>query len=412
MLKESDLGIHSGRAYASDGKIYNITNILDACTRTPLSFYRRYGVSPVGLLVELNMLETLSYGSAGQWKDIAGHQRHAVNNVAANQPTIQNEGTPATIPTRYFSRGDEMIVDGSFDVCDVNAWALTGSVVCAGGELAQSSAGPSTATQLAVEMVTPPVAGQTYEITVVGTRTANSVTVTLGGATAADAVIGSANPTGTTVHITTNDTTGLVLNFAAAFRGTITSISVKPSSNLRIEDSTALSGLTAMTIEVWVRPELSTNGGAMVYKQGSTGEGENVEYEFFYGGNTLGSASFWLFDVSAGDNVSIGRTGTFSPALSAGVFYHLVGTWDGATTGDGHVKIYQDLLQIDDTDDGAGTFVNLDACAVPVTIGSGLNPTFSDAMKGSISIVRIWNRVLTAAEIALLYNTDKVAFQK
>jgi len=86
------------------------------------------------------------------------------------------------------------------------------------------------------------------------------------------------------------------------------------------------------------------------------------------------------------------------PSLSSGQWYHVVGVWD-RNGGTNNLRIY-----VDGQLKGTSTVnANMDASTVNVCIGRVYYPAVNQYFKGLIDDVRIYKRVLSAGEIAALY---------
>ncbi|HLF95309.1 MAG TPA: LamG domain-containing protein [Planctomycetota bacterium] len=106
-----------------------------------------------------------------------------------------------------------------------------------------------------------------------------------------------------------------------------------------------------------------------------------------------GPAAFFVQPATGG---MIGADTTSAGALTTGTWYHLVGTYDGA-----FVRMYLNGVQ---TMAGALTGA-IRTSAAPTRIGAGSGSPLSgeEPYAGLVDDVRIYNRALTAPEVALLY---------
>ena len=96
------------------------------------------------------------------------------------------------------------------------------------------------------------------------------------------------------------------------------------------------------------------------------------------------------FAVNTGSNgVAIGTT-----SLSVGVWHLIVGTYDGVT-----VRVY-----LDEVEDGTASLTgNISSNTAPVRIGVGSGATSEQPMDGAIDDARIYDRVLSADEVAMIF---------
>lgn len=165
-----------------------------------------------------------------------------------------------------------------------------------------------------------------------------------------------------------------------------------------------LNGGVPFSISTWAMFNDFTNSPSILGK--FDGTGNNFAYTLEMGqlfetdGSGLG---LMLLDSSSGGY--IGRS--TSRKIVKGVWYHIVGTYDGGSTSSS-VKLYYNGVQVDDTNTQGGTFTTIRNVSTPLTIGSLLsngNPNY--LIKGKIDDVRIYNRVLSQSEVIQLYNTGK-----
>ena len=185
--------------------------------------------------------------------------------------------------------------------------------------------------------------------------------------------------TGTTVADTSgNGGTGTIANAAWTTSGKFGKALVfnGTSSRVTINDSPVLRLTTAMTLEAWVNPTRVTN----------------VWRDVIYKGND----NYYLMATSqkgsrpaTGGTVGSTITEVFGPqSLTANTWVHLAGTYDGAT-----LRLYINGQQVA-TAAGTGA---LATSSNPLEIGS--DHFFGQYFQGSIDEIRIYNVVLTAAQI-------------
>ncbi|MFC1954907.1 LamG-like jellyroll fold domain-containing protein [Chloroflexota bacterium] len=89
-------------------------------------------------------------------------------------------------------------------------------------------------------------------------------------------------------------------------------------------------------------------------------------------------------------------------AITTDIWYFVVGTWDATT-----MQIYQDGVVQTDTE--AATVPLLDSVNRPTAIGSQWDGDI--LLDGGISLVRVWNRALSAEEIAGIYEAERHWFE-
>ncbi|MGC9603476.1 MAG: LamG domain-containing protein [Minisyncoccia bacterium] len=121
-----------------------------------------------------------------------------------------------------------------------------------------------------------------------------------------------------------------------------------------------------------------------------------------HGGYSDGIRVLWRDDTDDMVDVQITTGSDTVPTLilqspsvdQVGVWYYYAVTYDGLTTG----KLYRNGVLVDTKTNGTGA---IKATASHLYIGKG-----QYLWKGSIDDVRIYNRVLSASEVAQLYNTQ------
>jgi hypothetical protein len=161
-------------------------------------------------------------------------------------------------------------------------------------------------------------------------------------------------------------------------------------SKIALVDATALKPTTAMSVSAWVKlldTSLSYGVAQNFHQTGSVISGWAL----------IGNGGTWNF--SLGNNTNLiagdGYRSAIAPTATAGVWQHLVATYDGA-----NLKIYlNNALQ----DTQAWTKTIAYASNTP---GIGFRNLTSDSgwMNGAIDEVGLWSRALTLAEIDWLYN--------
>ena len=159
---------------------------------------------------------------------------------------------------------------------------------------------------------------------------------------------------------------------AIRFDGTDDYISVPHSSSLN------LSG--PLTIAAWVKPTVAGASYPAIVTKGAL----NTTYSIFLNG---GAAHI----RTTADGSTFGTTN-----LPAGVWSHVVGTWDGSSLD----KIYVNGAQENST----GGNTTLSTSTDPVGIGGHSGGNY---FNGSLDDVRIYNKAFSADEVLTLYNQGK-----
>jgi hypothetical protein len=117
--------------------------------------------------------------------------------------------------------------------------------------------------------------------------------------------------------------------------------------------------------------------------------------------NSDGSLQANIFTSSA-SLIYIGRT---SPAagVAANTWTHVCFTYDGGTASSG-VKIYINGAAVDNANSTAGSFGGPNTASLPFRIGTRfVSNAAASPFNGSIDDIRVYNRVLSAAEVSALY---------
>lgn len=161
---------------------------------------------------------------------------------------------------------------------------------------------------------------------------------------------------------------------AASFDGTDDYVNIASMTGLP-------SGM--MTVSAWVKISTHKNYNNIVGHEWTASNGSWLLFS-----NSSGNVYFGIYDTSQ-------HTASVT-GLSAGVWHHIVGTYDGSV-----IKIYSDGVAGSSTALGGATLDN----AGQVTISNSVGSVFS----GQIDDVRIYSRVLPEAEIRNLYQKSSSA---
>jgi hypothetical protein len=173
---------------------------------------------------------------------------------------------------------------------------------------------------------------------------------------------------------------------------------------VQIPDSAALKP-TNVTVEAWVKFDSLVTPGEqpgwqpIVYKQ------SNKNDPFLDGAyalilrNRTGNELF-AFEVCGPSPAS--AIATASTVVTTGQFYHVVGTYDQTAA-----RIYVNGV-LEAFNPGVPCCFPLDYSNKPLFIGSTGESTFTNKFAGEIDEVSIYNRALSASEVATLYATGSV----
>jgi hypothetical protein len=155
-----------------------------------------------------------------------------------------------------------------------------------------------------------------------------------------------------------------------------------------VADANALDLTTAMTLEAWVFPTAIGSGSwrNVIIKERPNGEVYNLY------ANTTGNIPQVYVVRAAQTGTPLGASGVTAVPLN--VWTHLAATYDGTT-----LRLYVNGTQ-------AGTQAVSGALVVSTgALRIGGNNLWGEFFQGRIDEVRIYNRALTAAEIATDMNT-------
>lgn len=181
--------------------------------------------------------------------------------------------------------------------------------------------------------------------------------------------------------------------YSVDFDGIDDYMSVPDSNDLSFGNASTDS---AFSISAWIKNDSIGATQRIVTKASST---SSIEYMFtINGSNQLG---LYLYDGSSGNRIGA----TTNVALSSGVWYHVVATYDGngANTG---INLYVDTNTGTRSLDSAGSYVAMHNTSDPVRVGS-LSYT-SQYFDGKIDGVAIFNYELSAANVSTIYNSGEV----
>lgn len=138
---------------------------------------------------------------------------------------------------------------------------------------------------------------------------------------------------------------------------------------------------SAITVEAWVKPGLTGSWQTIVEKNWNVA-GQSWILE-------ITNSNWFEFYVKTSDGLANAQ---WTTAVSTGVWYHIVGTFDGT-----NVKLYVNGL-LKESDNLTGTIgINSN----PVYIGNKKN--LDQFFTGSVGMLKIYNRTLNASEIWQLY---------
>lgn len=153
-----------------------------------------------------------------------------------------------------------------------------------------------------------------------------------------------------------------------------------------ISDSATIDILGAQTVAISVKPDRVNTTQTII------GKGTVSNWSFILQHTASNELMLHIYGNLAG-SIRLGRK-TAAGALSVGVFSHLIMEYDGGTSSSG-LRIYRDLVQIDTTDDNAGTFASRQDGGAEVRIAQDNGVRFWD---GVIDDVQVYNKVLPLSD--------------
>ena len=151
----------------------------------------------------------------------------------------------------------------------------------------------------------------------------------------------------------------------------------------------------AITVSAWFKAtNLSFNGNNPRIVSNSLTQIDHKGFELYF--NFGGGAG--LFDVGNG-TTHAGSSG-WNQQLVAGQWYHYVGVYDGS-----NVMAYLNGVLVQ-----SNPYVGGSIAASGIDVSIGRNASTGDYFDGAIDDVRIYNRALSATEVAKLYQSGSVIF--
>ncbi|MEO6772229.1 MAG: LamG domain-containing protein [Kofleriaceae bacterium] len=153
-----------------------------------------------------------------------------------------------------------------------------------------------------------------------------------------------------------------------------------------------LANLPPVTVTAWIDPIAFVDDGVArcIFDKASPVAG----WAFLIDSNGLGSIGFAGYFESGDRSERDSHPGR----LTAGQWTHVAGTWDGGSSSGG-VHIYVDGAEITYMIAKGGLPTRPDDSAIPASINCSAGP----GMAGLIDDVRVFDRVLTEAEIAAIF---------
>ena len=161
-------------------------------------------------------------------------------------------------------------------------------------------------------------------------------------------------------------------------------------SYIEVDNSTSLNlGGDKLTLSAWVK--LNTVSGYRMIASKPYASTSHASPWFSYTLHANGNKLRMVISTNVSSNQSINSVNT----LTTGMWYHVVGVYDGS-----EMKLYINGIKDSATKSITG---NLNQYNTPLRIGT--NGGFSEDFDGLIDQIGIWNRALTDQEITELYNS-------
>lgn len=159
-----------------------------------------------------------------------------------------------------------------------------------------------------------------------------------------------------------------------------------PNACIRVSASSSLADLGPLTLSAWIKPSRLLLGRVLAKEDASRGR-----WIFIAGETGIAFAK----DFSQQEL----RRQTVANLLPVGVWSHIAVTWDGSSQ-PGQIHLYLNAAEAaySVTQEGKGT--RMSDASIPLQIGNRAD--LGRGFEGAIDELRIYNRVLTAAEIGAL----------
>jgi hypothetical protein len=195
-------------------------------------------------------------------------------------------------------------------------------------------------------------------------------------------------------NLTDNNTVGS----ATGKIGNAASFVAANSEYLSVADNATLDLTTAMTISLWVKPDVIAQQKVIISKFDNfvSGSWALIQWD--------DELRVHIANSTQSTNISsANRVETSGLGLSSGVWQHIVVVYDGSQSSTSRVKLYLDNVDESSKLSGAWPDATLINSTSPLTVGRVLGlPWFFD---GDIDEIGIWGRVLTASERTELYDS-------
>ncbi|MCX6776196.1 MAG: M6 family metalloprotease domain-containing protein [Candidatus Micrarchaeota archaeon] len=202
--------------------------------------------------------------------------------------------------------------------------------------------------------------------------------------------------TGTTANDSSgNGNTGTIIGASWTSGRIGNALSFNGSSYVNVGNATILRNFTAMTISVWINPaQLNYASAKAIVARANSVAGQR-SYQIVQ--DTANKFCFMTRNISD----AVWATSCIDSAITAtNSWYHIVGVWNGT-----HIYTYLNgILQTNNI----VAFSNLQSSITTTYIGR--NTASGTLFNGTIDDVKIFNRALSATEIANMYNYSLLGY--
>lgn len=182
---------------------------------------------------------------------------------------------------------------------------------------------------------------------------------------------------------------------AGVFNGSNTQVNFLDNNSFSFGNGTVD---TAFSIAAWVNPTNFSSNRWIAAKRSSGGTSAE-EYQVFI--NTSGAV---IFSVFSGGGTSIFIGGATQGTLTAGVWSHIIATYDPAQSGINRMKIYINGVSQTLTNNSTGTYVAMNNTASPFSIGFGTAPN-ANSFLGSLTEVTVFGSTVSQSDVTYMYNS-------
>lgn len=156
------------------------------------------------------------------------------------------------------------------------------------------------------------------------------------------------------------------------------------------------------SVSCWINQNTVGSAYRSAVAKASTA-GSSREWVFYASANfsTIKGPCLYLVTSSSGATLTRGQAAN---TMSGSTWYHVAATYSGSETAGG-IKVFINGVQSDDTTLTTGSYTGMANTTTVMSIGAYADA--SQAFAGSMDEVRVYNRELTAAEVAAIYSSGR-----